>query len=405
MRHGSPSPHRPDRNHIHPETTAMKPATHIPGPLPDNPAPRQPEPRDAPDDFSLRGWLKHLTRYLGAVANAPPETVAMQPATYPPVPAPPAPPATREPESQGAPEGFGLLGWLRHFVLYLCAVATICLIGLYFLWQIPFLRDPSQLLGIADDSRAPRPLAPTFPSAAPTPPIQAASPPVNPTVTPRQPSLPTDAVVTVTAPPPTPTDPAGAPLSPEALPAAAPDGQTEPAPAPIEPTAETVSPPPPTPQAEIEQLLTDAQQQMDNRRFTAPASGNALSTYRRVLELQPDHPTAIEGIQRITTYYRDIAQQSLQQGRLDESQAYINRGLRATPQSDALLSLRRQVQQTQKAARQREREERQKQAALEEMQRQQLEQIQQEQLRRQQEQQPWWRQPSNYNDSSGFNQR
>jgi len=244
--------------------------------------------------------------------------------------------------------------------------------------------------------------------AAPAAPVQAApSPPaVNPPAVPGQPPAPTDAVATATAPPATPTAATDIQPSPEAQPAAASPGQAEePAPAPIEPTAETVSPPPPTPQAEIEQLLTDAQQQMDNRRFTAPASGNALSTYRRVLELQPDHPTAIEGIQRITTYYRDIAQQSLQQGRLDESQAYINRGLRATPQSDALLSLRRQVQQTQKAARQREREERQKQAALEEMQRQQLEQIQQEQLRRQQEQQPWWRQPSNYNDSSGFNQR
>ena len=145
---------------------------------------------------------------------------------------------------------------------------------------------------------------------------------------------------------------------------------------------------------------------MDNRRFTAPASGNALSTYRRILELQPNHPVALEGIQRITTYYQDIAQQSLQQGRLDESLAYINRGLRATPKNDALLNLRRQVQQVQRVARQREREEQQKQAALvEEMQRQQLEQIRQEQQRRQQEEQPWWRQPSNRNENSGFNQR
>jgi tetratricopeptide (TPR) repeat protein len=175
---------------------------------------------------------------------------------------------------------------------------------------------------------------------------------------------------------------------------------------PTEPIAEAVPPPPPTPQAELEQLLTDAQQQMDNRRFTAPSSGNALSTYRRILELQPDHPAALEGIQRITAYYQDIAQQSLRQGRLDESLAYINRGLRATPKNDALLSLRRQVQQAQKAARQREREEQQKRAALEEMQRQQLEPIQREQPRRQQEQQlPWWRQPPPPNESGGFNQR
>jgi len=217
-------------------------------------------------------------------------------------------------------------------------------------------------------------------------------------------------VATATAPPATPTAATDIQPSPEAQPAAASPGQAEqPATPPTETAAEAVPPPPPTPQAEIEQLLTDAQQQMENRRFTAPTSGNALSTYRRILELQPDHPTALEGIQRITTYYRDIAQQTLQQGRLDESLAYINRGLRATPQNDALLSLRRQIQQAQRAARQREQQERQRQAALEEIQRQQLELIRQEQLRRQpdQQQQPWWRQPSNNNDNSsgGFNQR
>ena len=147
-------------------------------------------------------------------------------------------------------------------------------------------------------------------------------------------------------------------------------------------------------------MLTEAQQQIENRRFTAPASGNALSTYRRILELQPDHPAARDGLQRITTYYQEVAQKSLQQGRLDESLAYINRGLRASPQNNALLSLRRQVQQ----AKRRE-QEAQRQAALEEARRQQLEQIQVEQRREQEQQQPWWRQPSNPADSSGFNQR
>ncbi len=43
-------------------------------------------------------------------------------------------------------------------------------------------------------------------------------------------------------------------------------------------------------QQEIQQLLADAQQQMDNRRLTAPASGNALRSYQRVLELEADNP-------------------------------------------------------------------------------------------------------------------
>ncbi|MDG4594184.1 MAG: hypothetical protein P9F75_00560 [Candidatus Contendobacter sp.] len=379
----------------------MKLATRTPGSLPDNLVSPQPAPDSSPDGFGPRGWLKRLALHLGAAASAPPETAAMRPATHPPLPAPPASRVAQEPESNNAPAGFGLLKWLKHFVIYLCAVATTCLIGLYFLWQIPFLRDPSQLLGIVDDSRSPRPSA-----AAATPPVRPAQtapspPPVNTASAPGQSTVSTGVAVATTAPPLTLAEPVGVQPPIEPSPATTPDGQAESAP--TEPTAEAA--PPPTPLTEIEQLLADAQQQMDNRRFTAPASGNALSTYQRVLALQPNHPAALEGIQRITIYYRDVAQQSLQQGRLDESLAYINRGLRATPQSDALLGLRRQVQQAQQATAQRARDEQRRQAALEEMQRQQFERIRQESVRRQQEQQqPWWRQPSDYN-SGGFNQR
>jgi hypothetical protein len=443
----------------------MVQATRIPGPPSDNQILHKTPPHNAWDRFDSRGrldrdgfhlpeWLKQFARSLGTVnrdgfhlperlkqfarslgvVKARSGTATVNHAAYPPVSPPPDRRATQEPEPDDAPDGFDWLGWLKHFVLYLCAVTLICLIGLYFLWQIPFLRDPSQLLEMVDDSHAPRPATATAtataPPATPAPAVQAvpsappvattvapsappvtttAAPsplPVTTTVAPGQPPVSTDALVATTAPAVPPTEPAGAEPSLEPQPATAPDSQTTPAMPPTEPIAEAVPPPPPTPQAELEQLLSNAQQQMDNRRFTAPSSGNALSTYRRILELQPDHPAALEGIQRITAYYQDIAQQSLRQGRLDESLAYINRGLRATPKNDALLSLRRQVQQAQKAARQREREEQQKRAALEEMQRQQLEPIQREQPRRQQEQQlPWWRQPPPPNESGGFNQR
>lgn len=402
-------------------------ATRIPGSPSDHQAPRRPAaPNSAPGGLDLWGWLRHwgdlgrqwlkrCARSLGIVTGAPSGAAAANRTPSPPPAPQPISPATREPELEDAPGGFSLSKWLKHFVVYLGAVAAICWIGLFFLWQIPFLKDPSQLFRIMDDNRTPRsvatatspaPLAtPTIP-ATPTPAVPV-PPPVNPVVAPSQPPTPTDAVATMTTT--APTDAIDVQPSSEVQPAATPGGQAEQAATPpAETTAEPVPPSLPTPQAEIDQLLATAEQQMGNRRFTAPVSGNALSTYRRILELQPDHPTAIEAIQRITSYYRDIAQQSLQQGRLDESLAYINRGLRATPQSDDLLKLRQQVQQAQKVARQREREAQQKQqAALEEMQRQQLEQIEQEQLLPQQtqQQQPWWRQPPNYNESGGFNQR
>ncbi|CDH44130.1 MAG: hypothetical protein IPL59_10705 [Candidatus Competibacteraceae bacterium] len=283
----------------------------------------------------------------------------------------------------------GLLNWLKHFALYLGVVAMACLIGLYFLWKIPVPQDPEQLFKSVGDTSKPRTLtAVMVPSPALTQIPAITSPPV-----PSPPPTPTNAEITPVSPPvpgtETTDDPNVAPPLPEPQ-ATLPDNQTDP---PVEVLTPT------TPQMEIEKLLADAQQQISNRRFTAPASGNALSTYRRVLEIQPDQPAALEGIQGIAAYYRDAAQQSLQQGRLDESLGYINRGLRATPKNDALINLRQEARR----AKQREQEERQ--ALREEIQRRQDEQSRLEPSRQDQEQQqPWWRQPAQTQES-GFNQR
>lgn len=307
---------------------------------------------------------------------------------------PPSPGGLSAPDSDDADSvaaHIGFLNWLKHFALYLGAVAMAGLIGLYFLWKIPVPQDPAQLFKSAGDASMPRTL--TAVMAPPSAPGNV--PAIAPRPVPSPPPAPTPAnteIATVAPSAPgteTTDDPNTAPPLSEPQ-AALPADQTDP---PVEVLTPT------TPQMEIEKLLADAQQQISNRRFTAPASGNALSTYRRILEIQPDHPAALEGIQGIAAYYRDAAQQSLQQGRLDESLGYINRGLRATPKNDALLNLRQEAQR----AKRREQEERQ--ALREESQRRQDEQARLE-LRQEQEQQqqPWWRQPAQIQES-GFNQR
>ncbi len=284
----------------------------------------------------------------------------------------------------------GFINWIKRFAMYLGAVAMAGLIGFYFLWKIPVPQDPVQLFKGAGDTSTPRTL--TAVMAPPSTPVNVPAIASRP-VPDLPPPLTTAEMPTVVPSVPgneTTDDPNVAPILPEQQ-AATPENSPDPAVEVLTPT---------TPQMEIEKLLADAQQQISNRRFTAPASGNALSTYRRILEIQPDHPAAIQGIQGIASYYRDAAQQSLQQGRLDESLGYINRGLRATPKNDALLNLRQEARR----AKQREQEERQ--ALREEIRRRQDEQAQVEQLRQEQQelQQPWWRQPSQTQES-GFNQR
>ena len=235
------------------------------------------------------------------------------------------------------------------------------------------LPAPTPALAPTPATAAAQPQPPTQPPAAPVqtpPPAQAQAPAQTPVT---DPAL---AQAETAAPPATPTgditvnralpgsdDAAAAPD----VAAPAPPGQTALEPGQIDPAAPpataAATPAPPNTQQEIQQLLEAARVQMENRRLTSPSSGNALSSYQRVLELEPSNPTAAEGIQRIATYYQDIARQSLQQGRTDEGLAYINRGLRAAPKSEVLLNLRRQVRQA------KQREEERRQALLAERQR------------------------------------
>lgn len=144
---------------------------------------------------------------------------------------------------------------------------------------------------------------------------------------------------------------------------------------------------------------------MDSRRITAPASSNALRSYQRVLELDPNNAAARAGIDRIAAYYRDVAEQSLRQGRPDESLAYVGRGLRAVPQNPDLLNLRRQARLIQQQREQAQQEEMRRQQAEQELAEQQYQERLRQQQRLQETPQPWWQQPPSYNNETGFNQR
>ncbi len=298
--------------------------------------------------------------------------------------------------------GSRFLNWLAHLTLYLGTVSVICAAGFYFLLQIPALRDPSQLLE-SQSSSSYRPLASIMqPPAKPAqPPANNLQPLANPTDNPAS-EVSTATSGPTTASSGTDSDPNAPPQVIE-QPEQPPENQTEVADAPPEETPPE-KPAPVTAQTEIQQLLADAQQQMASRRFTAPAGSNALLMYQRVLELEPGNPTARAGIENIAAYYRDVAEQSLRRGRPDESLAYISRGLRATPQNSNLLSLRQQAlltqQQREQVQREQIRRQQEEQAYTEQQYQEQL-----RQQRAQESQAPWWQQPPNTNNTSGFNQR
>ncbi|HRD64678.1 MAG TPA: hypothetical protein PKY50_00835 [Candidatus Competibacter sp.] len=319
-----------------------------------------------------------------------------------------------EPDSDAGPKSIrsSLHRWLKHFALYLGAVAVACATAIFFLWQIPILQDLPQLVKSVSDPQAVRSTTATVgPSifSGNNQTVFPQSPSQAPPSTAEQQTTPVDATLATTSPPTpaaeTPGDPNTPPPPPEQATVPIDSQADSSAPLAEAPVEDAATAPPP--QTEIEQLLTDAQQQMESKRLTSPASGNALRSYQRVLELEPNNTAATDGIQRISAYYQNIAQQSLSRGRTDESLAYINRGLRAAPNNAALLSLRKEA----RLAKQREEQQRQA-SLLEERQRQETESPQEPSYRQPlpqpSSQRPWWQrqqQQQPYSNESGFNQR
>jgi hypothetical protein len=307
---------------------------------------------------------------------------------------PDATPASDSPQDSVVTRS-GFLNWLAYFMVYLGTVAIVCAIGFYFLWQLPIPQEWSQLFRNEGHSSSSKALTAASSGASTPPPASPVQPLANPPATQLS-----GAPEIVATPPPATAPETDSDLNGPPQVVEPPAADNQPVVAEEPPVKE---PPPPTPQAEIEQLLVQAQQQMNSRRLTAPTGNNALRSYQRILELEPGNSAARAGIDQIVTYYRNVAEQSLRQGRPDESLAYIGRGLRATPQDQDLLNLRRQARLLQQQREQAQQEEIRRRQAEQEL----AEQQYQEQLRQQppQEQQPWWQQPPHYENSSGFNQR
>ncbi|MCK5830515.1 MAG: AAA family ATPase [Methylococcales bacterium] len=93
----------------------------------------------------------------------------------------------------------------------------------------------------------------------------------------------------------------------------------------------------------IETQLAIAEQQMADFKFSFPRKDNAYESYTAILEAVPDEKRAIEGLQRITTYYVESAKKLLLSGNLERSQRSILKGLKITPNNEELIKLNEQI--------------------------------------------------------------
>ena len=84
---------------------------------------------------------------------------------------------------------------------------------------------------------------------------------------------------------------------------------------------------------EITRLLEAAEADMMARRLTFPAGNNAWDKYRRVLELEPAHPEAIAGMERVMASYQGLFAEALAQEEFDKAAGYLARIRELNPDS------------------------------------------------------------------------
>ena len=89
----------------------------------------------------------------------------------------------------------------------------------------------------------------------------------------------------------------------------------------------------------IEQLLSKAQQSLDDFRLMTPEEDNAYGYYRAVLLLDPANDAANEGIQEIVDRYITLVRKAADQHEHARARRYLSRALSIQPDNRELLAL------------------------------------------------------------------
>jgi len=108
-------------------------------------------------------------------------------------------------------------------------------------------------------------------------------------------------------------------------------------------TVETAPAPPTEIQQEIAQRLRQAEQHLAANRLTVPAANNAFSEYRAVLDLEPDNPIALQGLDAIAERYVALVRRELNRNRYQQARQFVDRGLMVSPGHSTLRQLQQQI--------------------------------------------------------------
>ncbi|MEX2525670.1 MAG: protein kinase [Gammaproteobacteria bacterium] len=93
----------------------------------------------------------------------------------------------------------------------------------------------------------------------------------------------------------------------------------------------------------INELLSMADRDIAALRLMTPAGNNAYEKYQQVLEMDEENPEASWGLKRIAGKYVQLAYGSMESGRLDRAQRYLNNAEQLDPRSPDLQKARNEL--------------------------------------------------------------
>jgi len=94
----------------------------------------------------------------------------------------------------------------------------------------------------------------------------------------------------------------------------------------------------------IESLLADAKAAIADYRLTTPQATSAYTYYQKVLELAPDHPAALAGIDDIADAYYRLAYDAERAWAYDKASRFTTAGLAIRPEHEGLRALAQTLQ-------------------------------------------------------------
>jgi serine/threonine-protein kinase PpkA len=91
-------------------------------------------------------------------------------------------------------------------------------------------------------------------------------------------------------------------------------------------------------------LLGQARIAFNDDKLTTPEGSSAWDKYRAVLKLEPNHPEALDGIQRVASSYLQLAQGEIAKGNYEKADEYLAKAAMVSPTHPGLPAARSEVQ-------------------------------------------------------------